>query len=104
MCPTDGGKDKTGIIVTIVLLVDTKIPMDTLLPVVKSALLGFIIPLKKRAVNLVEIKSQIETDGKLSGSLAQVEDVLAGSNNVQNWSEKYLAHRELLKKAGWTIA
>ena len=52
----------------------------------------------------LEIKSQIETDGKLSGSLAQVEDVLAGSNNVQNWSEKYLAHRELLKKAGWTIA
>ena len=46
----------------------------------------------------LEIKSQIETDGKLSGSLAQVEDVLAGSNNVQNWSEKYLAHRELLKK------
>jgi hypothetical protein len=51
----------------------------------------------------LEIKSQIETDGKLSGSLAQVEDVLAGSNNVQNWSEKYLAHRELLKKAGWTV-
>ena len=39
-----------------VILVDTKIPMDTLLPVAISALLGCIIHLRLRAVTLVHLE------------------------------------------------
>ena len=42
----------------------------------------------------LNIKSQIDSDGKLSGPFAIFDRKLSGSNNVQNWSENYLKERQ----------
>ena len=42
----------------------------------------------------LNIKSQIETDGELSGPFAIFDRKLAGSNNVQNWAENHLKERQ----------
>jgi len=44
----------------------------------------------------LDIKTQIETEGKLTGSLFETDAALSGSNNVQHWSEIYLKKRETL--------